>query len=211
MKKNYVSNSEESTRMFKSGFFELFSKVHFSIPIIIYIPFIFYLSYESFVSFHSSVLSFVAYFFFGIFCWSFTEYILHRFVFHYHPKVKWAQRLHFIMHGVHHDYPSDKYRLVMPPIISIALAVIFYSLFKLIFVQPHLYSFFAGFVLGYLFYDITHYAIHHFNFKGNIWREIKRHHMLHHYDNPDLGYGVSSKLWDLIFRTDFLKKNNLEN
>ena len=203
MKKNYVSNSEESIRMFKSSFLELFSKVHFTIPIIVYVPMIAYFCYKALVVDGLSFLLFGAYFILGLFVWSAAEYILHRFVFHYVPKGKTGLRLHFILHGVHHDYPSDRLRLVMPPSVSLILAVIFYYFFSLFFSLPHLHAFFPAFVLGYLVYDITHYAIHHFNFKGNFWKEVKRHHMLHHYSEPDKGYGVTSKLWDYIFQTTF--------
>jgi sterol desaturase/sphingolipid hydroxylase (fatty acid hydroxylase superfamily) len=143
----------------------------------------------------------------GIFVWTFVEYIMHRFVFHYAPANKpWAQRIHFIFHGVHHDYPSDAKRLVLPPSVSIPLATIFYFLFSAILPVNYIFGFFPGFILGYLFYDLSHYAIHHFNFKGNLWKRIKQHHMLHHYQDPDKGYGVSSPLWDKIFRSDFIKK-----
>jgi 4-hydroxysphinganine ceramide fatty acyl 2-hydroxylase len=114
--------------------------------------------------------------------------------------------LHFIFHGVHHDYPSDAKRLVLPPSVSIPLAAGFYFLFNAILPANDILGFFPGFILGYLFYDISHYAIHHFNFKGNIWKKIKQHHMLHHYQDPGKGYGVSSPFWDKIFRSDFIKK-----
>jgi 4-hydroxysphinganine ceramide fatty acyl 2-hydroxylase len=53
---------------------------------------------------------------------------------------------------------------------------------------------------------MTHYAIHHFNFKSGIWKKIKQHHMLHHYQDPDHGYGVTSDLWDKVFRSRFTDK-----
>lgn len=68
--------------------------------------------------------------------------------------------------------------------------------------------FFAGFILGYLFYDISHYAIHHFNMHSKFWLAIKNHHMLHHYQDEYKGYGVSSPFWDIIFGTTFKKKSN---
>ena len=102
--------------------------------------------------------------------------------------------------------PSDAKRLVLPPSVSIPLALGFYFLFKAILPANDIWGFFPGFILGYLFYDISHYAIHHFNFKGNIWKTIKQHHMLHHYQDPNKGYGVSSPFWDKIFRSDFIKK-----
>ena len=206
MKKNYVSNSQESVRMFKSDLLESLSKVHFTVPLFIFIPVIIFCIYKDIVN-GMGIITFLELFILGLFVWTFTEYIMHRFVFHYMPEDKpWAQRLHFIFHGVHHDYPSDAKRLVLPPSISIPLAAGFYFLFNAILPANDVFGFFPGFILGYLIYDISHYAIHHFNFKGSIWKKIKQHHMLHHYQDPDNGYGVSSPLWDKIFGSDFSKK-----
>ena len=206
MKKNYVSNSTQSARMFKNDFLESLSKIHFSIPLFIYTPVIIFFTYKAFI-YHITIASFALYLAIGVFVWTAAEYVLHRFVFHFVPKSKWGLRLHFIFHGVHHDYPKDSKRLVMVPSVSLPLAILFYFLFSLFFNQEHLYSFFSGFLIGYLFYDMTHYAIHHANFKSSFWKKIKQHHMLHHYDDPSKGYGVSSALWDRILDSDFPKKN----
>lgn len=204
MAKNYISNSTESIRMFKSSLMESMSKVHFTVPLYIYIPVIAYLSYLSITG--TNVLLYLGYLVFGFAVWTATEYILHRYVFHFVPKSKWGLRLHFIFHGVHHDYPRDKKRLVMPPSASIPMALILYFFFSLFFaVKANLYGFFAGFLIGYLIYDMLHYAMHHYNFKTGIMKRIKQHHMLHHYSDPAKGYGVSSAVWDKIFRSDFPK------
>ena len=132
MAKKYVSNSTESVRMFKSGFFESLSKVHFSVPIFLFLPVIVYFSYQSFAQMKVSIPQYLIFFTLGLLVWTFTEYVLHRFVFHTVPKGKIGERLHFIFHGVHHDYPNDAKRLVMPPSVSIPLATLFYFLFSLI-------------------------------------------------------------------------------
>jgi 4-hydroxysphinganine ceramide fatty acyl 2-hydroxylase len=204
--KKYISNSQESVRMFKSDLMETLSKVHYLVPVFIFVPVILVCTYLAFFVKNIGVLIYFEYFFIGLFVWTFVEYIMHRFIFHYVPKNKFGLRLHFIFHGVHHDYPSDAKRLVLPPSVSIPLATGFYFLFNAILPANYVFGFFPGFILGYLFYDISHYAIHHFNFKGNIWKKIKQHHMLHHYQDPDKGYGVSSPFWDKIFRSDFIKK-----
>lgn len=206
MKKNYISNSTESVRIFKSNFLELFSKVHFAVPLIIYVPLIGYLIYKAFLN-QISVPDFLIFFMSGLLVWTITEYLLHRFIFHCQPTSKMGLRLHFIFHGVHHDYPKDAKRLVMPPSASIPLAILFYWLFSLFFKNTNnLYIFFSGFITGYLCYDMIHYAIHHLNFKSNIMKNIKQHHMLHHYSDDTKGYGVSSALWDILFRSEFPKK-----
>ena len=210
MKKNFVSNSHESVRMFKSDFLENLSKVHFSVPLFIFIPVIGLCVYKTTIIDSIDFTKFFVLFFAGLFCWTFVEYALHRFIFHFVPNKPWALRLHFIFHGVHHDYPSDAKRLVMPPSLSIPLATAFFFLFNALLPAGNVFAFFAGFISGYLFYDITHYAIHHFNFKGTFWKKIKQHHMLHHYQNPNKGYGVSSPFWDKILGSDFTKKKPIE-
>jgi sterol desaturase/sphingolipid hydroxylase (fatty acid hydroxylase superfamily) len=206
MKRNYISNSQESVRMFKNDVLESLSKVHFFVPIIIYVPVIIFFIYKAIFEAHLSFMPFMGLMAGGLFVWTFIEYILHRFIFHFVPKAPWALRLHFIFHGVHHDYPSDAKRLVMPPSASIPLAIGFYFLFDWLLPDTYVYAFFPAFMLGYLVYDISHYAIHHFNFKSGIWKKIKQHHMLHHYSDPTKGYGVSSDIWDKIFRSGFPKK-----
>jgi sterol desaturase/sphingolipid hydroxylase (fatty acid hydroxylase superfamily) len=207
MKKKYISNSSESSRMFKNNFLEAMSKVNFYIPLFIYLPVIFYFSFIAFAR-GIQAGSYVLYLLFGIFVWSVTEYLLHRFIFHFEPTSKSGKRLHFIFHGVHHDFPRDRKRLVMPPTASVPLSILFYFLFSLFFENSlKLYSFYSGFIMGYLIYDMMHYAIHHHNFKNPVLKKIKQHHMLHHYSDPTKGYGVSSALWDIIFQSGFRAKN----
>lgn len=204
MKKNFVSNSRESVRMFKSPLFEVLSKVPYYVPLIVYIPVISYFSWVSLVA--NGLLSFLAHLALGLLIWTLTEYVLHRFVFHFYPSSEWGKRIHFIFHGVHHDYPNDAQRLVMPPSASIPLATAFYFLYKWMLPGNLLAGFFAGFILGYLLYDMTHYLLHHAQFKNGIWKKIKQHHMLHHYDDSTRGYGVTSAMWDRVFGSDFSKK-----
>ncbi len=208
MKKNYISNKDESARMFKSSFLEAFTKVHWSVPLFIFIPFISYLFYRSYLLGGLSVGMYLLWILAGLFVWSVTEYVLHRFVFHQELPGKLGARIHFIVHGVHHDYPNDSKRLVMPPALSLPLAYLFYVLFFSLISGPAFYPFFIGFLIGYLAYDMLHYAIHHAPMKGKIWMALKTHHLKHHFKDPHNGYGVSSPIWDVVVGTQF--SNNKE-
>lgn len=203
MSKNFVSNKDETVRMFDSDLFEFFSRVHFTVPLYIYLPVIVFFLYRSIALYSLTFLQIVLYILLGIIVWSLTEYLLHRFVFHYEPNSRFGKKIHFIFHGVHHDYPNDSRRLVMPPAVSIPLAALFYFMFSAILGDVFVAPFFIGFIGGYLFYDITHYAVHHFNMHSKFWLAIKNHHMKHHYFNANQGYGVSSPLWDIVIGTDF--------
>ncbi len=213
MPKNFVSNKDVTVRMFKSDFMESLSKVHPAVPLFVFIPVIAFFIYKS-IEFQISLSNILLLIVLGIFVWSLAEYTLHRFIFHFQAKSKFGQRIHFIFHGVHHDYPMDSRRLVMPPSVSVPLAVLFYLLFEVILGKNFVAPFFVGFLTGYLFYDMTHYAVHHFNIHNKFWLALKKHHMRHHFQNPELGYGVSSPMWDYIIGTDFPKtkdENNKDN
>lgn len=206
MSKNFVSNKDETVRMFKSDFMEIFSRVHFSVPLFIYLPVSFYFLYRSIFVYEQSAITILSWFILGVAVWSLTEYTLHRFIFHFEFKSEFGARIHFMFHGVHHDYPNDSRRLVMPPSVSVPLAVLFYFLFNIILGTANVAPFFVGFIVGYLCYDMTHYAIHHYNMHNRVWLAIKNHHMRHHYQDPSRGFGVSSPVWDEVMGTNFPKK-----
>jgi len=196
----YVSNKNESVRMFRSDFMEFFSHVHPATPLVLYLPVIGWMLYVSFSQQKLSFLAVAGLFVAGVLIWTLLEYVIHRYFFHYEPKSRWGKQLHFVVHGVHHDYPQDATRLVMPPSLSIPLALLFYFLFAVAFGRfaP---AMFAGLVFGYVCYDSIHYAAHHFAMKRGIWLRLKQYHLRHHYHDDHAGYGVSSPLWDYVFRT----------
>lgn len=206
MAKHFVSNKDESVRMFDADWMDVFSRIDYKVPLFIYIPLIIYFLYLSVMS--VNLLYILPLIILGIVVWTFAEYNLHRFVFHWMPPGELGRKIHFTFHGVHHDYPRDSKRLVMVPAISLPLAVLFYFSFKFLLTWAFgdanlVYPFFVGFVIGYLFYDMTHYALHHVNFKSKFWIDLKQHHMIHHYSDPENGFGVSTKFWDHVYRTMF--------
>ena len=168
MKKNFISNSSESIRMFKSGLLEKLSKL------ILCATYSFYTCYclfnlKAFVDIQMSFLGLLGGCL-GLFIWTITEYIMHRYIFFFFSSSKIGKRIHFIFHGVHHDYPNDAKRLVMPPSASIPMALSLYFLFLYILPAGTIFAFFTGFLIGYLIYDMVHYALHHANFKNPFWK-----------------------------------------
>jgi sterol desaturase/sphingolipid hydroxylase (fatty acid hydroxylase superfamily) len=140
----------------------------------------------------------------GYMTWSMTEYVMHRFLFHFRSKNKFAQKMVYLIHGNHHDCPKDPMRLFMPIVPTFLFSVIYFGIFYLILGKACI-IFLAGFNLGYLSYDFIHYSIHTFK-PPKFLRFIWTHHMKHHYQEQDKSYGVSTPFWDLIFHTMPKKK-----
>jgi sterol desaturase/sphingolipid hydroxylase (fatty acid hydroxylase superfamily) len=192
---------ELSPRMFENPLLELASRVHPAVPPLLYLPVVAICLALAVGREDLGVPSVIGVFLLGLVAWSLAEYLLHRFVFHFQPDTRWGRRLHFIIHGVHHDYPHDPMRLVMPPSVSVPLAILVFLLFRLLVGPVWSLPFFAGFLVGYLIYDMTHFHIHHHRSDNKLSLALRRYHYRHHFQQSDRGFGVTSSLWDRVFRT----------
>lgn len=204
-----ISRSREPIRLFESGFLEFFTHVHPAVILAIWAPVLAYFLYRAIAGLVPAGAAYVipVSFVIGLLIWTLAEYILHRFVFHFPARTPRQERLSFLFHGVHHAQPMSKTRLVMPPAVSIPLALLFYGLFLLVVGvavgRPHWVApLFAGFATGYLFYDMLHYSMHHLRMRGGYLKFVRRHHMQHHGATPDLRFGVTSAFWDRVFGTE---------
>lgn len=56
-------------------------------------------------------------------------------------------------------------------------------------------------MLGYAIYLFIHYVVHARKPPKNFLKYLWTHHSLHHYVFEDRAFGVSSPLWDIIFKT----------
>jgi sterol desaturase/sphingolipid hydroxylase (fatty acid hydroxylase superfamily) len=147
------------------------------------------------------VLSAVLYAIGGYAFWTLAEYWIHRVIFHFEPEQGFGARLHWMVHGVHHDHPNDPLRLVMPPAASVPLALIFYALFWLVLGPDRALAFGAGFLAGYLAYDMIHYHLHHHMPRTRTGKWLRELHMRHHFQDDTRGYGISAPYWDRVFGT----------
>ncbi len=188
-----------SPTMFDTRWLDKLSRVHPSVPLLIFVPAIVVLLVEGFV--HGSGAWTPAWLLGGYLFWTLTEYWLHRIVFHFEPEAGIGARLHWIIHGVHHDHPNDPMRLVMPPSVSIPLAAVFIFVFWLVLGSPAFLPFSAAFLAGYLFYDMLHYHVHHHRPTTPLGKMLRELHMRHHFQNHERGYGVSAPFWDHVFGT----------
>lgn len=187
-------------QMFETPIIEGFSRVHPLMPFVFWLPilgFFVYASLQSALSAPVIALLVIA----GMLLWSLTEYLLHRYLFHRITGTYAGRRFYFVLHGVHHDFAMDTTRLVMPLGVSIPLGVVVYWLLRFPLGPVLIDPVFVGFGIGYLLYDGIHYATHHFRMTSAIGGWLKRYHMVHHHTGESARWGVSSPLWDIIFRT----------
>ncbi len=199
--KHFISKENTSVRMYQNNFLESLTHMHPLTPHVLFLPviiFMGYLSYQNHILFSGMWLNF---FILGLLFWTITEYLLHRFLFHMTPKKEWTKKIHYTLHGIHHDYPQDATRLVMPPTVSIPLSILFFVGLREIVGPIYIDPFYSGFILGYIFYDSIHYAVHHLKIEGKLAMALKSRHMNHHFVDPQHNFGVSSPFWDHIFRT----------
>lgn len=214
MKFDKIHNKGQA-QLFHNQYLEYLTKTH---PLVIwglYLPVIIGMIYYSGSKLQLSAFTIILTFCSGIILWSFFEYVMHRFVFHFVTENIKLRKIVYLIHGNHHEYPRDKERLFMPPVPSIIIASLIFSIMFLalgIFNgRVYVYAIFPGFMLGYLIYGSMHYAIHAWNPPFKWMKPLWRNHHLHHYKNDEMGFGVSSTLWDYVFGTMFDLKKEKED
>jgi sterol desaturase/sphingolipid hydroxylase (fatty acid hydroxylase superfamily) len=188
-----------SPPMFETAWLDKLSRVHPAVPVVIFVPAIGILAGLAFESI--SLLGAIGLILAGYAFWTLTEYWIHRAIFHFEPEDGLGARLHWIIHGVHHDHPNDPLRLVMPPSVSVPLSSLFCLGFWAVLGSPHWYAFGAGFLGGYLLYDMTHYYLHHHKPRTRFGRWLRELHMRHHFQDDTNGFGISAPYWDKAFGT----------
>jgi sterol desaturase/sphingolipid hydroxylase (fatty acid hydroxylase superfamily) len=185
--------------MFQSRTLDRLTRVHPSVPPLLFLPAIALLGFLALRD--EAVPAVLLQVFLGYAFWTLCEYWAHRAVFHFEPTHGIGARLHWMIHGVHHDHPNDPMRLVFPPAFSIPLACAFFALFAAVLGRPWAFGVCAGFYAGYLFYDMLHFALHHWRPKSRVGRRLRELHMRHHFEDDERGFGVSAPWWDVVFGT----------
>jgi sterol desaturase/sphingolipid hydroxylase (fatty acid hydroxylase superfamily) len=186
-------------RIFKSSFLEAFTKTGPIISAFTYPPILITLFLIGLMKFETPVSTALLVALAGLFFWTFFEYWMHRWIFHWLTDSNFSKRFHYILHGVHHEYPKDEQRVFMPPLPGI-LIISMLMIISFLIAGSIAFPFVAGLVLGYCLYAFIHYGIH-LNHVPEIIKPLWRHHSLHHFKYEELAFGVSTRLWDRIFRT----------
>ena len=193
-------SSTKSDNLFKNRLLNALTRTHIAVPLVLFYGMAAGLVgvslYYGFIAPWANLWMFLA----GLFIWTLVEYLVHRYAFHAHTETERATKIKYAFHGLHHDFPKDKKRLAMPPILSVVLAS---SLFGFYYLLMGYYGlpFAAGFVSGYASYLVVHYTVHAWRPPNNFLKALWVHHSIHHYQDHTRAFGVSTPLWDLILGT----------
>jgi sterol desaturase/sphingolipid hydroxylase (fatty acid hydroxylase superfamily) len=187
-------------QLFASPILEKLSRTHIAVPISIFMLYAFALGLWNARFTTLPIQTTVLLFFVGWVTFTWVEYQVHRHVFHMSAYNQWRKNFQYVVHGVHHEYPKDKDRLAMPPLLSITIATILLILLKLI-LGDYVFAFLPGFLVGYAFYLLVHYVVHVYAPPHNFLKVLWKNHSIHHYKDDNMLFGVSSPLWDHIYGT----------
>lgn len=141
----------------------------------------------------------------GVLIWTLFEYAMHRFIFHLKLNSEFGRWLIFLTHGNHHEAPDDRYRNIMPPIVSVVVSAAIWAGFWML-LGPKGSVLYLGFGIGYVVYDAIHYACHQLPMRGPVLRKLRRHHIRHHYAKQDGNYAITATFWDRVFGTNIPAK-----
>lgn len=188
-----------SPRLFRNPVLDGLSRVHHLVPVLVYLPAAAPLLY--FGGRTSSIGEAMSAFLGGYLLWTLVEYFGHRFLFHHRFRTWAGRRAQFLIHGVHHDHPNDPLRLVMPLLMSVPIMTLAWAVFRTLLGPTLCLPVLAGFIAGYLAYDILHYYVHHARPKSTVGRVLRFRHMHHHFRDDTTCFGVSAPWWDYVFGT----------
>ncbi|MBZ9629216.1 sterol desaturase family protein [Salegentibacter sp. LM13S] len=189
-----------SPKLFDNPILEKLTHTHISLPLIIFGVIAAALIYYGIIEKGFEAPEMIGLFVAGLFFFTFVEYLMHRYLYHIPANSERKKKISYTMHGVHHDYPKDKSRLAMPPVLSLIIATVLFIIYRAV-LGDYVFGFLAGFLIGYAAYLAVHYSVHAFNVPNNFLKTLWHHHSIHHYRESDRAFGVSSPLWDHIFGT----------
>lgn len=195
-----IPKNKGTKKLFKSPVLEKLSRTHIAVPISIFVVYAAALLYWSTANTSLSVGLTIGMFVLGFIAFTWVEYATHRYIFHMSTYTKFRQKFQYTVHGVHHEFPKDKERLAMPPLLSITIATLLLLLFRLM-MGDLVFAFLPGFLAGYAFYLSVHYMVHVYQPPKNVLRVLWINHSVHHYKHGEYVFGVSSPLWDYIYGT----------
>jgi len=128
----------------------------------------------------------------GVFCWTFFEYFIHRFMMHGKEKKEYHKSLHFHHHVRGTIFTSQVKRILysLGALILTGLSIFFSSYLFLI----------AGIATGLSLYSYMHVLLHK-PWAAKWIGGLQKFHMQHHFGQTEKCFGVTNTLWDKVFNT----------
>eukprot|EP00475_Leptophrys_vorax_P014195 TRINITY_DN2059_c0_g1_i4.p1 TRINITY_DN2059_c0_g1~~TRINITY_DN2059_c0_g1_i4.p1 ORF type:complete len:296 (+),score=6.57 TRINITY_DN2059_c0_g1_i4:117-890(+) len=193
--------SKTGPRLFASDFMEMFTNTHWWMIPMFWMPVVIAAEWKGY-SVGTPTVLFPPLFLLGLGIWTFLEYCIHRFLFHWRTTTYVTNTLHYLLHGCHHKHPQDRFRLVMPPLLFAILSTTVAFPLYLIFPSFLFFPAYGGGIMGYICYDMTHYFVHFgipIEFETVYF--LRRYHMAHHFKEYNMGFGITNSFWDHVFGT----------
>jgi sterol desaturase/sphingolipid hydroxylase (fatty acid hydroxylase superfamily) len=135
----------------------------------------------------------------GLFCWTFIEYFVHRFLMHSRNKEQYYRSDHFH----HHTNPTKIFTGTVKRVIYTAVPVVF----TLISITVSGYLLLpAGILIGFAMYINMHRVLHS-RFATKWFGRLQRFHMSHHLGQTEKCFGVTFTWWDRLFNTAAVEKS----
>lgn len=197
---SHQTTSTQTKTVFTNSLLEALTRTHIAVPLTIFYGLsVFLLLYGS-LNTALPGWQIAGLFVGGALLFTLVEYLVHKSVFHMEPTTEWRRKVRYNFHGIHHDYPKDKTRLAMPPVVSVVLATLLFLGTRAL-IGDYVFGFLPGFISGYASYLCVHYIVHAYRPPNNIFKTLWVHHGIHHYKDDTVAFGVSSPLWDWVFGT----------
>ncbi len=200
-----IPKNKGTKQLFKNPILEKLARTHIAVPLVIFFVYGVSLLYWSISHTTLTLLQTCVTFAIGIIAFTWVEYMMHRHVFHMRTYTQARVKIQYLIHGVHHEFPKDKDRLAMPPLLSVTIATILLLLLRLI-LGDFVFSFLPGFLTGYSGYLAIHYMVHAYPPPKNVFKVLWINHGIHHYKDGEIVFGVSSPFWDYLYGTLHEKK-----
>ncbi len=129
----------------------------------------------------------------GFITWTFLEYILHRYIFHWIAEQKFIKTMVYCIHGIHHEYfATTNYVPFLQNILFYGGgALFFYGIFG-----DQTFIFYTGFLVAVIFQVYIHNLVHVGGSK--YFKKLQWHHQYHHMYS-DFNFGISTRFWDWVF------------
>jgi 4-hydroxysphinganine ceramide fatty acyl 2-hydroxylase len=199
-KQNIRPRNTGTKALFSNPILERLSRTHIAVPVGLFSLIGLLLVYYAIAEENLPLLPSAAIFALGFLFFTLLEYLAHRYFFHMAPSTKIKAKLQYAVHGIHHEFPKDKERLAMPPFVALFYASLLFLLFRWL-LGTYVFAFLPGMLIGYATYLSVHYVVHAYQPPKNFFKTLWVHHAIHHYKDHSVAFGVSSPLWDYVFRT----------